>query len=347
MIDSKKLQIAFFFLLFVSVTILSYFVFRPFLQVIFLSAIFAVLLHPFYKKILPFFRGYKTPAALIVIFFVLIFVGLPIYFLIDQVSGEASNLYVSVQQNGDTFLDTVTSFIQNPIRNYFPDFVFDLRSYLTNFAGFLLADLGPIVSGTAFVFLEILLTLVTLYYFLKNGEDFVDGLIKLSPLDRRYDRYLLSSVKKTINSVLRGSLLIAMVQGSLVGIGFYIFHVPNAALWGLIATPCSLIPGVGTAMISIPAISYLFLIGNTGAGIGLSLWAALLVGLIDNALAPFLFMKGTKVHPLFVLFSVLGGIAYFGPMGFLFGPIILSALISLLHIYRLFILQEDEATIDL
>ncbi|TRZ52924.1 AI-2E family transporter [bacterium] len=347
MIDSKKLQIAFFFLLFVSVTILSYFVFRPFLQVIFLSAIFAVLLQPFYGRVLSFFRGYRTISAITVIILMMVFIALPIYFLGAQILDEASNLYISVQQNGSSFLDTATALIQDPVRNFFPDFVFDLRSYLANFAGFLLADLGPIVSGTAFVFLEILLTLVTLYYFLKNGEDFVDGLIKLSPLDDKYDRDILSAMSKTINSVLRGSLSIALIQGVLVGTGLYIFQVPNAALWGLLAALCALIPGVGTAMVTIPSISYLFIVHNVGAGVGLLLWSALLVGTVDNILAPYLYMKGTKVHPLFVFFSVIGGIAYFGPMGFLFGPIILSALISLLHIYRLFILQEDEATIDL
>jgi len=346
MIDSKKLQIAFFFLLFVSVTILSYFVFRPFLQVIFLSAIFAVLLQPFYGKALSFFRGYRTISAITVIIIMMVFIALPIYFLGAQILDEASNLYISVQQNGSSFLDTATALIQDPVRNFFPDFVFDLRSYLANFAGFLLADLGPIVSGTAFVFLEILLTLVTLYYFLKNGEDFVDGLIKLSPLDDKYDRDILSAMSKTINSVLRGSLSIALIQGVLVGTGLYIFQVPNAALWGLLAALCALIPGVGTAMVTIPSISYLFIVHNVGAGVGLLLWSALLVGTVDNILAPYLYMKGTKVHPLFVFFSVIGGIAYFGPMGFLFGPIILSALISLLHIYRLFILQEKESSVN-
>lgn len=346
MIDSKKLQIAFFFFLFVTVTLLSYFVFHPFLQVIFLSAIFAVLLQPFYQKILAFFRGYKTISAVFVILTTLVFIAMPLYFLGAKVLNEASNLYMSVQQNGSSFLDTTTALIQDPVRNFFPDFVFDLRSYLANFTGFLLADLGPIVSGTAFVFLEILLTLVTLYYFLKNGEDFTRGLIKLSPLDDRYDNYILSAASKTINSVLRGSLLIAMIQGLLVGFGLLIFEVPNPALWGMLAALCALIPGVGTAMVTLPSIAYLFIIHNTGAGIGLLLWSALLVGTVDNILAPYLYMRGTKIHPLFVFFSVIGGISYFGPMGFLFGPIILSALISLLHIYRLFILQEDDEVSD-
>ncbi|MCX6739154.1 MAG: AI-2E family transporter [Candidatus Parcubacteria bacterium] len=340
MIDSKTLQITFFFLLFGVVSLFSFLVFRPFFLVIFLSAVFAVLLQPFYKKTLSFFRGYKTISAVFVLLTTLIFIATPLYFLGIQVSEEASNLYSSIQSNGGTFLETINYSIEAPIRHFVPGFIFNIRPYLSNFAGFLLSNLGQIVSGTAFVLFEMLLTIVTLYYFLKNGEDFADGLIKLSPLDDRYDREILNSMKKTIHSVLRGALFIAVIQGILVGTGLHIFQVPNASLWGLVAALCALVPGMGTALITIPSIVFLFLSGNTGAALGLLLWSALLVGTIDNFLAPYLYTKGIQVHPLFVFFSVIGGIAYFGPMGFLFGPIILSAFLSLLHIYRLFILRE-------
>ncbi len=340
MIDSKTLQITFFFLLFGVVSLFSFFIFRPFFLVIFLSAIFSVLLQPFYKKTLSFFRGYKTISAIFVLLVTLIFIATPLYFLGMQVSAEASNLYSSIQSNGGTFLETINYAIEAPIRHFVPGFVFNVRPYLANFAGFLLSNLGQIVSGTAFVLFEILLTIVTLYYFLKNGEDFASGLIKLSPLDDRYDHEILNDMKKTIRSVLRGALAIAVIQGVLVGTGLYIFQVPNASLWGLVAALCALVPGMGTALVTIPSIAFLFLTGNTGAALGLLLWSALFVGTVDNFLAPYLYTKGIQVHPLFVFFSVIGGIGYFGPMGFLFGPIILSAFLSLLHIYRLFILRE-------
>jgi predicted PurR-regulated permease PerM len=341
MIDSKTLQVSFFFILFGITTLFSYFVFRPFLLVIFLSAIFAVLLQPFYQKTLSLFRGHKTISAVIVILVMLVFIATPLYFLGSQILDEARNLYMNVQGNGEPFMQSINSAIESPIKYIVPDFTFDLRPYLANFTGFLLADLGPIVSGTAFVLFEILLTVVTLYYFLKNGEDFVEGLMKFSPLNDQYDHEILFSMQKTINSVLRGALAIAVIQGILVGTGLYLFHVPNASLWGLIAALCALIPGMGTALVTVPSIAYLVLTHDTGAALGLFLWSALLVGTIDNFLAPYLYTKGLKIHPLFVFFSVIGGISYFGPMGFLFGPLILSALLSLLHIYRLFILQEE------
>jgi len=346
MIINKTLQTSFFFLLLSIVSLFSYFVFRPFLLVIFLSAIFSVLLQPFYQKTLSLFRGNKTVSAACVILVAAVFVATPLYFLGSQIISEARNLYSNVQENGGSFMQTVAVMIETPARRFIPDFTLDLRPYLANFAGSLLANLGPIVSGTAFVFFEVLLTVVTLYYFLKNGEDFVSALMKFSPLDDRYDHEILHSMKKTINSVLRGALSIAVIQGILVGTGLWFFHVPNAALWGLVAAMCALIPGMGTALVTVPSIAYLVLIHDMPGALGLFLWSAILVGTIDNFLAPYLYTKGLKVHPLFVFFSVIGGIMYFGPMGFLFGPIILSTLLSLLHIYRIFILQEDGNTAE-
>ena len=279
---------------------------------------------------------------MIVVLATIIFIATPIYFLGVQVLSEAQSLYSNVQANGGPFLGAITNTIEAPLRNISPNFSLDLPLYLSRFADFLLQNLGPMISGTAFIVLEMILTLITLYFFLKNGDEFLKQMMKLSPLDDKYDFEILTSIQKTINSVLRGSLSISVIQGFLVGTGLFIFHVPNAALWGMVAAISALIPGMGTALVTVPSILYLFLIKDTSAAIGLFIWSALLVGTVDNILAPYLYTKGIKIHPLFIFFSVLGGISYFGPMGFMFGPIILSAFLALLHVYRLFILEEKE-----
>jgi predicted PurR-regulated permease PerM len=341
MVENKKLQTTYFFLLFLASTFLLYLVYKPFLQVIVIASILAVLLFPLYKRVLILFRGYTTISALTVVLITTIFISTPLYFLGSQVLKESQSLYTNVQTNGGSFLSVVTRAIETPIQKFSPDFTFNISVFLGDFANFLLKNLGPVISGTAFVMLEILLTLITLYFFLKNGDEFVCGLIKLSPLDDKYDSEILTSVEKTINSVLKGSLSIAVIQGLLVGTGLYIFQVPNPALWGMVAAFCALIPGMGTAFVTVPSILYLVLIKDTPGAIGLFFWSALLVGTVDNILAPYLYTKGIKIHPLFVFFSVLGGVAYFGPMGFLFGPIVLSAFLAVLRIYRLFILEEN------
>ena len=100
-----------------------------------------------------------------------------------------------------------------------------------------------------------------------------------------------------------------------------------------LAAIAALIPSVGTALVFVPAIILLFISGQIFAAFGLLLWGALAVGLIDNFLGPKLIGRGMHLHPLLVLFSVLGGIVFFGPIGFVLGPIILSLLFALLDIY--------------
>lgn len=341
MVENKKLQISYFFVLFVASAFLLYLVYKPFLQVIVIASILAVLLSPIYKKVLILFRGCKIIAALFVVLVTTVLITTPLYFLGSQVLKESQSLYVNVQTNSEPFLTAVTKTIETPVRKFSPDFTFNISVYFGDFANFLLKNLGPVLQGTAFVMLEILLTLITLYFFLKNGDEFVSGIIKLSPLDDKYDSEIIISVEKTINSVLKGSLSIAVIQGLLVGTGLYIFQVPNPVLWGMVAAFCALIPGMGTAFVTVPSILYLVLIKDTAGAVGLFFWSALLVGTVDNILAPYLYTKGIKIHPLFVFFSVLGGLAYFGPMGFLFGPIVLSVFLAVLHIYRLFILKEN------
>ncbi len=333
----------YFFILFGLSVFLLFLVFKPFLEIMVVASVLAVLLYPFYKKILSFFRGNKTPSALMAVLIAVFFIVTPIYFLGIQILEEARSLYTNVQVNGGPFIQAITRAIETPFRKISPDFTINIQDYLTRFADFLLQNLGPIASGTAFVAFEVLITIITLFFFLKNGDEFLESISKFSPLDDKYDTEILTSIQRTINSVLRGSLLIAVIQGFLVGTGFYLFQVPNASLWGLVAAFCALIPGVGTAFVTIPAILYLFLTSNSTLAMGLLIWSALLVGSIDNFLAPYLYNKGIKIHPLFVFFSVLGGIIYFGPMGFLFGPIILSAFLSIFRVYRRFILKEEDS----
>jgi len=342
MIDAKKLQISFFFILFGIVSVLTFFVYQPFFHIIALAAIFAVILNPFYEKILNIFWGRKGISAVFVIVATLVFIAIPLYFLVGQVFGEAQTLFVSLEENKADFVEKFTLAVERPMREVYPNFSLNLGMHLGDLVDTILQNIGPLVSGTAFAIFEIGITILTLFFFLKDGERFLSVIAKISPLDDLYDKEIFNKVQKTINSVLKGTLFIALIQGFLVGVGLFIFGVPNAALWSSFAAITALVPGIGTAVVIVPSVLYLTLIGSNAAAIGLLLWGALLVGLIDNILAPMFYSKGIQVHPLFVLFAVLGGIAFFGPFGFLFGPVILSAFLALLHIYRIFILEEKE-----
>ena len=110
--------------------------------------------------------------------------------------------------------------------------------------------------------------------------------------------------------------------------------MPNAILWGSISAIASLVPGLGTAIVFIPAVAYMFILGNTAFAIGLIVWGVVVVGLVDNFLTPYLYSREIEVHPLITLFAVLGGLIVFGPIGFIFGPLVVALFFSLIEIYQ-------------
>ena len=159
-------------------------------------------------------------------------------------------------------------------------------------------------------------------------------MLQLSPLSGVDDEKILGRLTKTINGVIKGYLLIALIQGILMGIGLTIFHVPDGALWGVVAGITSIIPPLGTAVVSVPAVIFLFVTGHIGAAIGLLIWAILIVGTGDNVLNPYIVGHRIDIPPFLILFSVLGGIALLGPVGILIGPLTISLLYALTEIYQ-------------
>lgn len=204
-------------------------------------------------------------------------------------------------------------------------------------SGTIVNNIGPVFSSAFSAVVTILLSVLVMYYSFKDGGVLRQKIIELSPLVNKYDRDIFSRLQMAVNSVIRGSLLIALLQGISTGIGFAIFGVPNPALWGGIAAVAALIPNLGTAIVSVPAILFLFATGQVGAAIGLAIWALVAVGLIDNLLGPKFIQQGLHIHPLLILLAVLGGLTLFGPIGFLLGPLVMALLFALLDVYQVLI----------
>lgn len=335
-----QLQNSFFFLFFLGVLIVTFLLFQPFLTTLAVAATLAVVTHPLHRMIVRRVRGNETVAAFLSIFCVGVALLIPLAFVGTQVFNEAQNLYQRVVENRESLTDGVTGFFEETIRQYAPQLSFDIETYVGQALTFLVGNLGPVFAGTAQTALQFFLGAIALYYFLKDGPKFVRSLVSLSPLPDTEDEKVLGRLEIAINSIIRGTLIIAITQGIMTGIGLAIFGIPSPTLWGSLAAIGALVPGVGTAVVIAPAILYLFVSGHTAAAIGLLAWGAVAVGLIDNFLGPILVGRGMKIHPLFVLFAVIGGIAFFGPLGFLLGPLVLSLLYALLDIYRMLLGQQ-------
>lgn len=338
MVSQIHLRHAFFYVLLTGVSILTFMMFQPFFITFAVAITFAVIIQPLYQAILRMTKGRERISALLSILIVGILIFAPLSLIGTQVAREATDLYTKISESDTTlpaFISSIEETIESYIQPYVPAFTLDLENVFRQTLIWITGYIGPIFSNTLQTIFHFILGIIAFYYLIKDGDKFTRTIVSLSPLSDKHDKQILDRLIIAINSIVKGSLLIALIQGITSGIGFAIFGIPSATLWGSMAAIGALVPGVGTAIVIAPAVMYLFVTGNTGAAIGLSIWGFVAVGTIDNFLGPVLVGRGVKIHPLFVLFAVIGGIQFFGPLGFILGPLVLSLLYALLDIYKL------------
>jgi len=340
--QATRLQQIFFFAMLSGILVLAFMVFQPYLVVLAVSAMTAFVLHPLHTYVLGQLRGRAGVAAMIVVVIFVVVLMIPLALMGTQILRETGELYQEIRLNRDVYLHTIEDAVLAPIRIWFPTLDLSFNSGVERVLVWVTQNLGTVFSGTANVLLDLVLGTIALFYFLRDGKRFAESFMRLSPLQDRHDRIIIERLKVAVNSVIKGQLFVAMLQGGLTGFGFWIFGVPNPALWGSVAAICALVPGVGTSLVLLPGIIMLFVTGQTWPATGLAIWGGLAVGLIDNLLGPYLVGRGAKIHPIWVLFGVLGGISLFGPMGFLLGPMLVSLLFALFDIYRIVILRSEE-----
>ncbi len=339
-----KAEVYFFFLLLFAVVALVFFVYLPFLTPLTFAATFAIVFMPLQRRLRRLLGGSDGIAALFTVIVVLLLIFTPLFFLLAQVLNEALSLY------GRLAGGAVGAFAQNipmTLQRAFPQTDFSgilgsIGGYVGDLANWLFQNIGSIFSGITQFFMSFLLMLIAFYYFLKDGDRIHTELLRIAPLSRHYAEEVCNRVTAAVRSVVHGSLVVALVQGILAGVGFFFAGVPGAAFWGFVSVIASLIPVVGTTLVMAPAVIYLALVGNIPAAVGLAVWGIVAVGLSDNFLRPLLMRRSVRVHSLLILLSVLGGIGVFGPTGFLLGPVIVSLLFALLDIYPHLLLGRDK-----
>ncbi|HAS80509.1 MAG: hypothetical protein UR25_C0001G0112 [Candidatus Nomurabacteria bacterium GW2011_GWE1_32_28] len=339
--QTKIIERYFFFLILFITFIGSFLILSPFWIVLVLGASFAIVLHPIHKWLTQKHIPNWLSSFLIVFFFTILICG-PLFGIGIIVFNQSQDLYITITNSGNVapFIDS----IDNSINKILPQGIsFDINQKVSDFLYFLSNNIAKIFSTTLTTMLSFFLMLLSIFYFLKDGTEWKKSLINLSPLSNTDDQKIISRLFLTIKGVITGSIFIAIIQGILMGFGLAVFGVPTPALWGVLAAIVSLVPTVGTALISVPSVIFLFSTGHTLEAIGLAIWSTFLVAMIDNLLAPFIFGKKINIPPFLILFSVLGGIALLGPVGILIGPLSISLLYTLISIYKNEFNQENNS----
>jgi predicted PurR-regulated permease PerM len=329
-------ELIFLWTLFGITSFLTFGIMSPYFSALFLAGVFAVLFSSWYRYALKVLHGRETAAALLTVLLVLCLVLLPLMLLGVLLFQEVFTIYGMLTGEGTiiSVFDRGTDAVTQYMRTFIPSFTInvDITAYAKTALTWIAIHLNTFFAEILSFMFQILLIIIAMFFCLRDGKKLRAFAITLSPLADTYDEGIITKLELAISSIIKGTLVTAIIQGILVGVGFAAFGIPNPVLWGCVSVIASLIPVVGTSLITIPAGILLLLAHHIGPGIGLIIWA-FFVGSIDNFIRPLLIKRGVDVHPFFILLSVLGGLAYFGPVGFIAGPIVLAFFFVLLEIY--------------
>ena len=325
--------------LFISVVFLG--MIRSFLMAIFLAGIFSALARPLYKRFERWYGGRRALASMSTLVVIVIIVILPLGALMGIVTAQA----IKVGQ-------TVTPWVQEQIAQ--PGEFQKLLSSLPFFdkiapygetiwrkAGeligtisqFLIGSLSTATKGAVnFLFMAFAL-MYTMFFFLMDGDKLIYKILYYLPMDDDDEQRMLEKFTSVTRATLKGTAVIGLLQGTLAGMAFWVVGIPSSVFWGTIMAVLSIIPGIGTALVWVPAVIILAAGGNYVKAGGLCLFCALVVGSIDNLLRPVLVGKDTQMHELMIFFGTLGGIIMFGVMGMIIGPIVAALFVTIWEIY--------------
>lgn len=341
MID-KNLSRYFFIAVLIGTTLVFFRMVQAFLIPILLAAVFATLFYPLYEAFLRVFRKRRNLASFFTCFVLLLGLIVPLYLVADMVVREAITLYQTAGQQIPDLLKRgeagplarlkALPFLRN-LRLEQIDWDSTLKDAVSSAGSFMATVINKTSRGTIQIVITLFTTLFTMFYFFRDGKDLLRRLRFLIPLDRQYKNAIATRFASVARATVKGTMAIALVQGTLSGLTLWIFGVGSPFLWGVVATFLSIIPLIGAWLVLYPAAFIQIATGNLWQGVGILAVTILVIVNVDNLLRPRLVGQETGMHDLMVFFSTLGGIGMFGPMGFIIGPMVAALFLSVLDIY--------------
>ena len=309
---------------------------RAFLLTILLAAIFAGLAYPVYQRLLARLGGRRAPAAVATLVLLLALVIAPLLAVLGAGANEAlrvtetirPRLQELVDQPGeiDRLLRAVPGY--GYIERYREQILTSAGDLVGTTSAFLFAALSATTRATALFIFQFFILLYTMFFFLTGGPELLRAGLAYLPLTETDKQRMLGKFVSVTRATLKGTILIGVAQGLLGGLAFWAVGIDGAIFWGTVMTVLSIIPGVGGALVWVPATIILISMGEVWRGIGLALFCALVVGSVDNLLRPRLVGQDTQMHELLIFFSTLGGLMLFGAMGFILGPILAALFVT-------------------
>jgi predicted PurR-regulated permease PerM len=317
---------------------------RPFLVPILWSMLLALLLFPVQQALGHRLGGRYALSALLLTLLTAIVLIAPLPLLAVAFASQAKDLFVRVQKLvAESGISGAGDLLEIPIVSRAIRWAEALAPVdAEQIHGWLMSGLQSLLQGlvavsgafvvsalNALVALAIMLFL--LFFFLRDGDRMLATAVRLIPMTPERRGELVDHVAAVTRAVVFGSLLTALVQGVLVGVGFALVGLPSPVVFGAVAAVASLIPFVGTALVWVPAVAVLFLQGRWVAALFLAAWSVAVVSSADNVVRPLFISGRAQISTLPVFLGLLGGVTTFGPIGLVLGPVVVALTLTLMR----------------
>lgn len=312
--------------------LISFFMLRPILLSIFAGFILAYIFTPSFDFLNKYTKS-KMASSIIISVLLVIVIILAFWYLTPTLISQSVKIFVVSQQMDFTAI----------LKNFFPGFFESpefteqisniINSFITKTTGSLMTSFANLITNLPTLSLQLLVVAFTFFFALKDQESIMSYVKSILPFSKDIERKLINYTKGITSSVIYGQIIIGIIQGIIVGIGLFIFKVPNALFLCLVTIFASIFPILGPFIVWVPVVVYLLVAGNNVSAWGVGIFG-IFSSLIDNILRPIIVSKKTQMHSGIVLVGMIGGLIFFGILGLILGPLILAYLLVVLEIYR-------------
>lgn len=345
--DAAKIRRIMFFVLMGVVGLLLLLILKPFLFALFWAAVIASVFRPLFQRIN---RRLNRPdvSSSIVIVVILLIIFLPAAIISSLVVAESIEIYNSIDSSGPTLESTLkNTFNQFTHHPYIEKLHIQEKVWIDKMteaakavANYLLSSLKGLTENALTFFVQFGVMLYALYFFIRDGDRFLQSVIRVFPLGNGREHILYEKFKVTAWATLKVTMIIGGIQGVLGGLIFFLTGIKGALTWAIIMVMTSIIPSIGCAIVWAPASIIMIIMGHVWEGVIIMAFGVLVISMVDHFLRPLLLGKDVEMHSLTVFLSTLGGIMLFGISGFVIGPIVASLFTSILEMYEQYYQSE-------
>lgn len=338
-VNIKGLTKGFFILILFVVTLAFFDILAPYYSAILWAAVLAVIFHPLKSKIRQKLNDRNGVASLLTVLIIFLIVFIPLGVIVSSLVVEINGVYTRLQDSNTQFPVVLAELLQHLpkwARHFLAEHNLDnaakIQQELSQVAlkggQYLAGSVLLIGKGTFTFFVGFGVMLYLLFFLLKDGSYLVNLILESLPLSTHVKHHLLVKFAAVSRATVKGTAVVAIVQGTLGGIAFSIAGIEGSLLWGSLMAFLSLIPAVGSAIIWVPAAVFLFATDMLWQAIFIVAFFVLVIGLVDNILRPLLVGKDTKMPDYLILIATLGGMDIYGINGFVIGPLIAALFIA-------------------